>query len=79
VKRRHNHRNHDGLNRGQVAGEMGLTYRKLFDLESSLVIPPTSMDSFLQAIIKLQNLGRSTETAVSYSNPTKARRAVAAK
>jgi len=58
--------------------QIGLTYRKLFDLESGPVIPQASMDSFIQAIIKLQNLGRSTETAVSYPKPTKARHAVAA-
>jgi hypothetical protein len=59
--------------------QMGLTYRKLFDLESGPVIPQASMDSLIQAIIKLQNLGRGTETVVSYPKPTKAPHAVAAK
>lgn len=59
-------RTHYGVTRGQVAQAMGVTYREVYNLESTTKpILQKDSDAFIAAVMKLVDLGSSKETALS--------------
>lgn len=66
------------FSRGQVAEKMGVAYGTVANYESAKSLPQATIDSYIDAIMRLARLGASEKTGLSLPKPTVKQRAHAA-
>src|SRR5271170_30778 len=67
-----------GFSRGQVAEKMKLSYGTVAGYESSRSLPQATIDEYIDALMRLSRLGTTSQTGLSYPQPTVKARAAAA-
>lgn len=67
-----------GYTRGQVAEQMGVTYKQVYNAETAVIVQQETMDKFLNAILALMDITNTKRSGVSYPKPTENRKAKAA-
>jgi transcriptional regulator with XRE-family HTH domain len=67
-----------GFTRGQVAEKMGLSYGTVAKYETSRSLSQATIDSYIDALMKLSRFGDSKKTGLSYPKPTIKRQKAAA-
>jgi transcriptional regulator with XRE-family HTH domain len=59
-----------GFSRGQVAAKMGVTYRSVANYENAKFVPQDTIDSYLDALMRLARLGPTSATGISFPKKT---------
>jgi transcriptional regulator with XRE-family HTH domain len=59
-----------GFSRGQVAAKMGCSYRSVANYENAKFVPQDTVDSYLDALIRLARLGPTEKTGISFPKKT---------
>lgn len=66
-----------GFSMGQVAEKMKVSYKTIYNHETARSLPQATIDEYIDALMRLQRLGESTETGLSFPKPTQKRAAAA--
>jgi transcriptional regulator with XRE-family HTH domain len=67
-----------GLSRGEVAAHLGVSYGTVANYENAKALAQGTIDSYLDAIMALMNLGTTSRTGISFPKPTAKARAARA-
>ena len=59
-----------GFSMGQVAEKMKVSYKTIYNTEIARSLPQATIDEYIDALMRLQRLGDTTETGLSFPKPT---------
>jgi transcriptional regulator with XRE-family HTH domain len=59
-----------GFSMGQVAEKMKVSYKTVYNTEIARSLPQATIDEYIDALMRLQRLGDTTETGLSFPKPT---------
>jgi transcriptional regulator with XRE-family HTH domain len=67
-----------GFSIGQVSEKMKVSYKTVYNYETSRSLPQATIDAYIDALMRLSRLGDTEQTGLSYPKPTQKKRAAAA-